>query len=162
MPTETLLLHCGHTSLWCAHKSALDFFWEMPVKMPVKVPVNADIDDTVDNMVDDISPTRTPGSKSTFCLSVYRSIYLWDLKLASQLGIARMSQECYLLCTPRDYFSLWQWIAQDWYAMMQDLSVRIRWGATNVIPCLWMMLPPTSSFHSTTLCDLTTVTWLSL
>jgi hypothetical protein len=40
--------------------------------------------------------------------------------------------------------------------------VRIRWGATNVIPCLWMMLPPTSSFHSTNLCDLTTFAWLSL
>ncbi len=43
--------------------------------MPVKVPVIADIDNTVDNMVDDISPTRTPGSKSTF-LSFHLQIYI--------------------------------------------------------------------------------------
>ena len=47
--------------------------------MPVKVPVNADIDNTVDNMVDDISPSRTPGSKSTFLsfrLQIYISVRL--------------------------------------------------------------------------------------
>ena len=43
--------------------------------MPVKVPVNADIEDTVDNMVDDISPSRTPCSKSTF-LSFHLQIYI--------------------------------------------------------------------------------------
>ena len=43
--------------------------------MLVKLPVEADIDDTVDNMVADISPSRTPCSKSTF-LSFHLQIYI--------------------------------------------------------------------------------------
>ncbi len=108
---------------------ALDFVGEMPFdSMPGQF----------SDQVEDITPLNSRQQVYIFVVPSTDLLYV-RLNVGCWLPMWEDFQECYLSSTP--------------IAMMRK-SARVQ---TNVIPCLSMMLPPTSSCHPT-LCDLTTVT----